>query len=103
MIVSASGAPAFAGFAGHEPDLARARRDAEAVGASLAELARLAPGAPSYLTEASYFQKDWQRAHWGGNYERLKAAKKKYDPDGLFFVHHGVGSEDWSRDGFSRL
>ena len=102
-IVSASGAPAFAGFAGHEPDLVKARRDAEAVGAALAELARLAPGAPSYLTEASYFQKDWQQAHWGGNYERLSAAKKKYDPDGLFFVHHGVGSEAWSRDGFSRL
>jgi hypothetical protein len=29
--------------------------------------------------------------------------KKKYDPDGLFFVHHGVGSEDWSADGFVRL
>jgi hypothetical protein len=23
--------------------------------------------------------------------------------DSLFFVHHGVGSEDWSADGFSRL
>ena len=28
----------------------------------LAELARLAPGVPSYFTEASYFQKDWQQA-----------------------------------------
>jgi hypothetical protein len=27
----------------------------------------------------------------------------KYDPDGLFFVHHGVGSEAWSADGFTRL
>jgi hypothetical protein len=27
----------------------------------------------------------------------------KYDPDGLFFVHHGVGSEDWSADGFEKL
>jgi hypothetical protein len=24
------------------------------------------------------------------------------DPGGLFFVHHGVGSEEWSRDGFER-
>jgi len=30
----------------------------------------------------------------------LQAVKAKYDPDGLFFVHHGVGSEDWSEDGF---
>jgi hypothetical protein len=28
--------------------------------------------------------------------------KEHYDPDGLFFVHHGVGSEDWSADGFTR-
>jgi hypothetical protein len=29
--------------------------------------------------------------------------KKKYDPEGLFFVHHGVGSEEWSPDGFTRM
>jgi hypothetical protein len=33
----------------------------------------------------------------------LLAVKAKYDPTGLFFVHHGVGSEDWSADGFVRL
>ena len=101
-IVAASGTPAFAGIPGHAPDLAKAKRDGEAVGASLAELSKLAPGAPSYFSEASDFQKDWQQAHWGGNYQRLSAAKKKYDPDGLFFIHHGVGSEAWSADGFSR-
>jgi FAD/FMN-containing dehydrogenase len=101
-IVAASGAPAFAGIPGHEPDLAKAKREGAAVAASLAELSTLAPGAPSYFSEASYFQKDWQQAHWGGNYGRLSAAKKKYDPDGLFFIHHGVGSEAWSADGFSR-
>ena len=29
--------------------------------------------------------------------------QKKYDPAGLFFVHHGVGSEEWSADGFTRV
>ena len=29
--------------------------------------------------------------------------KRKYDPEGLFFVHHGVGSDEWSADGFERL
>jgi hypothetical protein len=33
----------------------------------------------------------------------LLAVKRRYDPDGLFVVHHGVGSEEWSDDGFERL
>jgi hypothetical protein len=33
---------------------------------------------------------------------KLRAVKTKYDPGGLFIVHHGVGSEDWSADGFQR-
>jgi hypothetical protein len=45
----------------------------------------------------------WQSEYWGENYPRLRAIKNKYDPDGLFFVHHGVGSEDWSADGFTRV
>jgi FAD/FMN-containing dehydrogenase len=103
VIVAAGGPPAFTGIAGHEPDLAKARLDAAAVSASLAELSKLAPGMPAYSLEASYFQKNWQQAFWGGNYERLRAVKNKYDPDGLVFIHHGVGSEDWSADGFSRV
>jgi hypothetical protein len=38
----------------------------------------------------------------GSNYPRLKTIKQKYDPTGLFFVHHGVGTENWSPDGFTR-
>jgi hypothetical protein len=30
----------------------------------------------------------------------LAAVKQRYDPAGLFTVHHGVGSEGWSEDGF---
>ncbi len=85
------------------PDLAAARREARAIDAAMQELRKLAPGAGSYVSESSFFLDDWQRAYWGSNYPRLRAVKARYDPDGLFFVHHGVGSEDWSDDGFSRL
>jgi hypothetical protein len=43
------------------------------------------------------------QACWGSNYERLLAVKDRYDPDGPFLVDHGVGSERWSPDGFTRL
>ena len=68
----------------------------------MAELRKLVPGAGSYLSESDYFEADWQQAHWGTNYARLAAVKAAYDPDDLFIVHHGVGSERWSDDGFVR-
>ena len=69
----------------------------------MAELRKVVPEPASYLAETSYFERDWQKSFWGSNYPRLRRIKDKYDPDGLFFVHHGVGSEDWSADGFEKL
>lgn len=102
-ICGASGPPAFPAVPGHEPDLAASRRDAAAVGRAMDELRRLAPNAGSYVSESNFFNENWQQAFWGANYPRLAAVKKKYDPAGLFFVHHGVGSEEWSADGFTRI
>jgi FAD/FMN-containing dehydrogenase len=102
-IIAASGPPAFAGIAGHEPDLPAARQRAERIAAAMKELRKLVPKHGSYVSESNYFEADWQGAFWGTNYARLRQVKDKYDPDGLFFVHHGVGSEDWSPDGFTRL
>jgi len=67
------------------------------------ELRKLVPNHGSYVSESNYFEADWRGAFWGANYPRLRQVKDKVDPDGLFFVHHGVGSEDWSPDGFTRL
>jgi Berberine and berberine like len=69
----------------------------------MAELRKLVPEPASYVSESNFFEKQWQRAFWGQNYQSLSEVKTKYDPDGLFFVHHGVGSEAWSADGFTRL
>ena len=66
-------------------------------------LRALAPNPGSYVSESNYFEKDWQHSYWGTNYQRLADIKRKYDPDGLFFVHNGVGSEQWSTDGFTKL
>jgi FAD/FMN-containing dehydrogenase len=103
VIIGGFGPPAYPGIPGHEPDIAEARNDLAAIGNAMDELRRLSVAPASYVSESSYFEKEWQESYWGANYSRLRAAKTKYDPGGLFFVHHGVGSEDWSRDGFDRL
>jgi FAD/FMN-containing dehydrogenase len=101
-IIAAESSPAIARLMGREPNLPLARERADAVGKAMDELLKVAPDPGSYVSESDFFERDWQRAFWGENYPRLAEVKKKYDPDGLFFVHHGVGSEEWSADGFVR-
>jgi FAD/FMN-containing dehydrogenase len=84
-------------------DLGAARQDAHQIDLAAAQLRAIAPDAGSYVSESNYFNASWQQAYWGTHYGRLRAVKAKYDPDHLFFVHHGVGSEDWSADGFTRV
>ena len=103
VITGALGQPAYPGVPGHEPDQAAAEAKAEAVGKSMDEIRKLLPRVGSYVWETDFFEPNWQDAFWGGNYARLRAIKQKYDPGGLFFLHHGVGSEDWSADGFTRV
>ena len=100
-IVAGEGPPAYPGLAGHEPNLANARNEAAQIGRAMGELKKIAPSAGSYVAESDYFESDWQTSYWGANYPRLLAIKRKYDPQSLFFVRHGVGTENWSEDGFS--
>ena len=99
----AEGPPAFPGTPTAEPDLAAAGRQADRVRRAIDELLHIAPNAGSYVSESDFHERRWQQSFWGPNYARLAAIKTKYDPAGLFFVHHGVGSEEWSADGFTRL
>jgi FAD/FMN-containing dehydrogenase len=112
-VITAHGPPAFPGMP--VPDLATRMHQliADVLGESadavrsrvanaMATMRAVAPDTGTYVNECDYFQPDWQKAFWGANYPRLLEIKRCYDPDGLFFVHHGVGSEDWSDDGFER-
>ncbi|VTU13459.1 6-hydroxy-D-nicotine oxidase [Variovorax sp. SRS16] len=101
MICASNAPPAYPGVPGHEPDTAAARSHARAVAAAMDPIRRLVPDAGAYVSESDYFQPDWARAFWGGNHPRLQAVKARHDPDGLFFVHHGVGSERWQDNGFT--
>lgn len=104
LIIIADGeAAAFPGMARPAVDMDAAHKDAREIGLAAAALRKIVPNAGSYVSESNYFIRDWQDAYWGTNYPRLRAIKEKYDPDGLFFVHHGVGTEDWSEDGFTRV
>jgi FAD/FMN-containing dehydrogenase len=83
VIIAASG----------EPNAAGAKAAREHVGAAMQIIRDATPGAGSYVNETDYFEPDWQRAFWGTHYPRLLEIKRKYDPQGLFFCHHCVGSE----------
>jgi FAD/FMN-containing dehydrogenase len=101
-ITATGGASRYPGLPNAPIDTADAEEGARSVDSAIAPLRRVASDAGSYVSESNYHNADWARAFWGENYEKLRAVKAKYDPEGLFIVHHGVGSEDWSDDGFVR-
>ncbi len=103
LAIVADGQGGYPGVRGHEPDVEAGRKSRERVHGSMNELRTLAPNGGSYVSESNFFEKDWPHSYWGSNYARLASVKKKYDPTGLFFVHNGVGSEEWSADGFTKL
>jgi FAD/FMN-containing dehydrogenase len=103
LAIVADGQGGYPGVRGHEPDVEAGRKSRERVQGSMNELRTLVPNGGSYVSESNFFEKDWPHSYWGSNYARLASVKKKYDPTGLFFVHNGVGSEEWSADGFTKL
>jgi FAD/FMN-containing dehydrogenase len=94
---------AYPGIPGHEPSVEEGRKAAQRIDKSIEHLRAVAPDGGAYVSESNYFEKNWHQAYWGRNYSRLLEIKRKYDPDGLFIVHNGVGSDQWSADGFTKL
>jgi FAD/FMN-containing dehydrogenase len=102
-IVASDGPPAYPGLPGASSDIARGRKAVAKIDEAMANLFMIAPDRSSYVAESNFFERAWQASFWGSNYAQLRAIKDRYDPGGLFFVHHGIGSEDWSADGFTRI
>jgi FAD/FMN-containing dehydrogenase len=100
-IIATGGLPNYPGYPA--PNLVTAHDDAARIDAATAALRPLAPAGGSYVSESNYFNPRWREAFWGPHYPRLAAIKAKYDPAGIFVMRHGVGSETWSADGFTRL
>jgi FAD/FMN-containing dehydrogenase len=99
-IIGAAESRHYSGWS--EPNVRAGKEAAAGVRAADRALRAAAPGAGSYVSECDYFLEDWKRASWGQHWRRLEAIKRRYDPDGLFVVHHGIGSDDWS-DGLTRM
>ena len=79
---------------GDPEDAAKSRRARDRVAAAMKPIVRETPGEGSYVNETDYFEPDWKRAFWGDHYARLLAIKHSVDPDGMFFCHHCVGSDE---------
>jgi FAD/FMN-containing dehydrogenase len=103
LIMGAAEGPAYPGVTGREPAVDAARSASQAIARAMEEIRKLVPRPAAYVSESNYFEPRWQEAFWGANYARLLAVKERYDPEGLFFMHHGPGSERWSADGFTRM
>jgi len=67
-------------------------------------LAALAgPDSGAYSNEADVREPNFQTTFFGTHFDRLSTIKSKYDPEGMFIVQAGVGSEHWDTDGICRL
>jgi FAD/FMN-containing dehydrogenase len=93
IIIAADDTGVYPGVPGHEPNLVEGRKMADKITRAMRIIRDATPGSGAYANEADYFEPDWQRSFWGVNYPRLLAIKKKVDPDNIFRVHHGVGSD----------
>ena len=101
VIIADDGPSAYPGMP--KIDEAHARDDAERMRRATAAIRTAAPDAGSYVSECDYALADWRKACWGEHWARLDRIKRRYDPQDLFIVHHGVGSDRWSEDGFNRV
>lgn len=66
-------------------------------------LRSLEPDMGAYVNEADADEPAWQQSFWGSSYRRLAEIKRRWDPQGLFVVRKGVGSEHWDDEAMCRV
>ncbi|KAL4746040.1 hypothetical protein BDW72DRAFT_207693 [Aspergillus terricola var. indicus] len=52
----------------------------------------------SYSNVGDPSEPEFERVYWGPNYGRLREIKAKWDPEDLFIVRLGIGSEGWDKE-----
>ncbi|KAK0505036.1 FAD-binding domain-containing protein [Armillaria luteobubalina] len=57
----------------------------------------------AYSNEADSLEEDFKTTFFGPHYPRLEDIKRRYDPNDLFIVAAGVGSDQWDKDGLCRV
>ncbi|KAI1122431.1 hypothetical protein F5Y10DRAFT_254122 [Nemania abortiva] len=84
-----------------QPLNATARAEAISIVDNITEpLRQIAPDTGAYLNENNPYERDWQHAFWGENYERLLQIKRQYDPDDVLWCAPCVGNERWEQVGY---
>lgn len=90
-----------------EATMVARRQDLAAIIHPAIEAATLGSGA--YLNEADPLvyppgdAEKWQSAFFGTHYQQLRALKRKWDPQRVFYAYVTPGAEDWREDSDGRL
>lgn len=58
-------------------------------------LKAIAPTTGAYVNEIDPTEPEWKETMYGAHYTRLLDVKLKYDPSGVFWCRHCVGSDLW--------
>ncbi|KAF4333509.1 isoamyl alcohol oxidase [Fusarium beomiforme] len=56
---------------------------------------QLSPETGTYMNEADWGNVNWKKDFFGSHWNKLSKFKAKYDPNGIFYCPHCVGSEAW--------
>lgn len=62
-------------------------------------LVDLAPDTGAYVNEVDPTEPNWHEALYGDNYDRLAKVKHEWDPKGVFWCKHCIGSDWWEAVG----